>query len=153
MKHGFMVKWAGGERPLEPSGDLSEQHFFFGEAFLFLARKRNGSNTLLCNNKFFIWGHIHSRYILFLINKILYIKFIYWTLRAQMIVHLTRRINAPFRCSLNPQHFYELNHMNSEYLFSRQFTKSTGKLQGFFFCAWSAKEISGGERPLEPQAT
>ena len=36
-----------GERPLEPSGDLSEQHFFFGEAFLFLARKRNGSNTII----------------------------------------------------------------------------------------------------------
>ena len=27
-----------------------------GEAFLFLARKRNGSNTLLCNNKFFYMG-------------------------------------------------------------------------------------------------
>ena len=51
-----------GERPLEPSGDLSEQHFFFGEAFLFLARKRNGSNTLFCNNKIFYMGS-HTKLI------------------------------------------------------------------------------------------
>ena len=70
--------------PLGAAGDLSEQYFFFylsihnndivgylkqvtlyhthhtgavtGEAFLFLARKRNGSNTLLCNNKIFYMG-------------------------------------------------------------------------------------------------
>ena len=41
---------------MEPLGDLSEQYFFFGEAFLFLTRKRNGSNTLLCNNKIFYMG-------------------------------------------------------------------------------------------------
>ena len=75
---------SGGERPLEPLGDLSSQALFLylsihnndivviekqvtlyhthhtgavtGEAFLFLARKRNGSNTLLCNNKIFYMG-------------------------------------------------------------------------------------------------
>ena len=45
-----------GRAPLGAVGDLSEQYFFFGEAFLFLTRKRNGSNTLLCNNKIFYMG-------------------------------------------------------------------------------------------------
>ena len=53
MLHGEM---SGGRAPLGAAGDLSEQYFFFGEAFLFLTRKRNGSNTLLCNNKIFYMG-------------------------------------------------------------------------------------------------
>ena len=85
-----------GERPLEPIGDLSEQYFFFylsihnndivgylkqvtfyythlsgvvtGEAFLFLAGKRNGSNTLLCNNKIFYMGS-YTKYIDSFFNK------------------------------------------------------------------------------------
>ena len=65
--------------------------------------------------------------------------------------------NAAHKCALpmfaKPRFFDEKINNISEYLYSRQFTKSTGKLQGFFFCAWSAKEISWGERPLEPQAT
>ena len=42
MLHGEM---SGGRAPLGAAGDLSEQYFFFGEAFLFLTRKRNVSNT------------------------------------------------------------------------------------------------------------
>ena len=54
--------------PLGAAGDLSEQYFFFGEAFLFLTRKRNGSNTLLCNNKIFYMGS-YTKYIDSFFNK------------------------------------------------------------------------------------
>ena len=48
-----------------------------GEAFLFLARKRNGSNTLLCNNKIFYMGS-YTKLIYIIFNKQnIFIKFIY----------------------------------------------------------------------------
>ena len=63
--------------------------------------------------------------------------------------HLTRRINAPYRCLPKQQFLLEKINNISEYLYSRQFTKSTGKLQGFFHHeAMLHGEMSGVRAPL-----
>ena len=88
-------------------------------------------------------------------------KIVYWTLRVQMIAHLTRRINAPYRCSLKTLLFcinldWKLSFLISKLIWTRSIFipvvhKVNGKLQGFFHHeAMLHGEMSGGERPLEP---
>ena len=82
---------------------------------------------------YIIWGHIHSRYILFLINKILYIKFIYWTLRVQMIAHLTRLLTQACRCSLKLRLFSELYQYGLEMSFFTTVHKINQQVTRLFF--------------------
>ena len=61
--------------------------------------------------------------------------------------------NAAHKCALpmfaKPRFFDEKINNISEYLYSRQFTKSTGKLQGFFHHeAMLHGEMSGVRAPL-----
>ena len=86
-------------------------------------------------------------------------KIVYWTLRVQMIAHLTRRINAPYRCSLKTLLFcinldWKLSFLISKLIWTRSIFipvvhKVNGKLQGFFHHeAWLHGEMSVVRAPL-----
>ena len=70
----------------------------------------------------------------------------YWTLRVQMIAHLTRRINAPYRCSLKTLLFcinldWKLSFLISKLIWTRSIfihgsTQSQREVTGLF-SSWS----------------
>ena len=102
----------------------------------------------------------YTKLIYIIFNKQnIFIKFIYWTLRVQMIAHLTRRINAPYRCSLKTLLFcinldWKLSFLISKLIWTRSIFipvvhKVNGKLQGFFHHeAMLHGEMSGVRAPL-----